>query len=78
MTIQATAWAWEQAKPKNLDPLELLVLLALADDSSDAAPPPNLTSISDRVRIGGSIFDQTVENLRIVNLIDSENRTVVR
>jgi hypothetical protein len=78
MTVRATAWAWDQVEPKNLEPLELLVLLALADESSDSAPPPDLDSVSRRVRIGGLGFDQLVENLRIVGLIDDQNRTVVR
>lgn len=77
MTIQATAWAWDQVEPKNLEPLELLVLLALADESSDSAPPPGLDSISKRVRIGRPGLDQLVENLRTVGLIDDQNRTVV-
>lgn len=78
MTVQATAWAWDQVEPKNLEPLELLVLLALADESSDSAPPPELDSISKRVRIGRPGLDGLVENLRIVGLVDDQNRTTAR
>ncbi|HEX5608956.1 MAG TPA: hypothetical protein VFX45_02550 [Solirubrobacterales bacterium] len=77
MTIQATAWAWDQAEPKKLEPLELLVLLALADESSGVAPPPGLDSVSERVRIGRPGLDQLVENLRIVGLLDEQNRVVI-
>ena len=77
MTIQATAWAWDQVEPKNLEPLELLVLLALADESSDSAPPPGLDSVSRRVRIGRPGLDQLVENLRIAGLVDEQNRTSI-
>jgi hypothetical protein len=75
MTIQATAWAWEQDLD---DAEERLVLLALADESSDHAPPPDLDHIAQKVGVDRAGLDLILAELRKRALVDLDSRTAVR
>jgi hypothetical protein len=75
MTIQATVWAWEQ---RGLGPTEKLVLLALADSSSDYAAPADPESVAGLCELSTEEIDEALGSLRSAGLIDSDNRTVKR
>jgi hypothetical protein len=75
MTIAATVWAWDQ---KGLEPAERLVLLALADESSDHAPAPDLAHIAEKTEIGVGQLGDICAALRAAGLIDDDARTTAR
>jgi hypothetical protein len=74
MTIQATAWAWEQ---RGLTPVEKLVLLALSNESSEFAPPPEAAAIAERCEIAEDEAQAVLASLRAGRLIGTVSGTVV-
>jgi DNA-binding MarR family transcriptional regulator len=74
MTIQATAWAWEQ---RGLSPEEKLVLLALSDDSGEC-PPPDPGSIAARCEMSTEDLHEILTSLENGGLIEADYRTVTR
>jgi hypothetical protein len=75
MTIQATAWAWEQ---RGLSPVEKLVLLALSDESSEFAPPPDPGAVAARCELSTEELQDVLASLESAGLIDAEYRAVQR
>lgn len=75
MTIQATAWAWEQ---RGLSPVEKLVLLALSDESSDSAPPPDPGAVAARCELSTEELHDVLTSLESAGFIDADFRTAQR
>lgn len=75
MTARATGWAWDQL---GLTPTEKLVLLALSENSSDAAPSPDPGSIAATCELSTEELHEALTSLELAGLIDADYRTVVR
>lgn len=75
MTIQATAWAWEQS---GLSPAEKLVLLALSDESSDVSPPPDPGSVAARCEMSTEELHEILTSLESAGLVGADYRTATR
>lgn len=75
MTAQATGWAWDQ---RGLSATEKLVLLALSENSSDAAPAPDPGHIAAQCELSTDELHTALTALESAGLIDTDYRTVVR
>src|SRR5262245_41906281 len=72
LTVQASAWAWEQT---GLEPLEKLVLLAAAEGSSPEGGRPDPGSIAAMCDLDTTGVAAVLEALRERDLLDAEYRT---